>query len=491
MSRDRPERRAARRPAVRRTGRRIERLDLQAIDRDHGVAVIHQMMRQRKAGRPEPDDQHLVAARRFGQRPAQIERVPARQQCIDLEAIGQRQHVLQAARLDLRNIDRLLLLIDAGFHAVVADAVAGAGRHRIVDRDDGERADRIAARLHQVHLGDTLFERAAGQLHAERAGAEAAGLFLESGRAAILALVVTPDAVIGLVERAGQAHALVGQAEALAMAPMIARQAHHGDTVDGHGLDRHQMRRIELVRHLEQHAALMLGLALGRERRPGGIALGLVQRVGMLGFRSEPAIDMRGEAALGQRRAEACCQRGGKCFAIEAGGLLGADTFDGAALHEQSLHRIERGQFVMNFLQSLDLGRNAEQGADEILDMGRQIDQQLGLVLAVERAGIEPGRHQPVMEIDVAVLQLGNESLIEADQAVALVKLLKIQAEAEVQTRIHCRIIPIPRQNSCNLSGQGGESTENLGAVHAKPRSMTTGLGCRRKKVKVRPALRA
>ena len=40
-----------------------QRLDLQAVDADHGVAVVHQVMRQLEAGRSQPDHQHGAARR--------------------------------------------------------------------------------------------------------------------------------------------------------------------------------------------------------------------------------------------------------------------------------------------------------------------------------------------------------------------------------------------------------------------------------------------
>jgi hypothetical protein len=45
--------------------------------------------------------------------------------------------------------------------------------HRVVDSDDGERAEAVAARRDQVHLGDLLVERAAGEGHAKDALLEA------------------------------------------------------------------------------------------------------------------------------------------------------------------------------------------------------------------------------------------------------------------------------------------------------------------------------
>ena len=58
---DRPERHAA---AVGRDARdfRRQRLDLQSVDRHDSVAVVHQMMREREARRPQAHHQHLAAA---------------------------------------------------------------------------------------------------------------------------------------------------------------------------------------------------------------------------------------------------------------------------------------------------------------------------------------------------------------------------------------------------------------------------------------------
>ena len=79
----------------------------------------------------------------------------------------------------------------------------------------------IAVALHHIHLGDFLFERAAGERDAEDAGFERAVFFFEAGGAAILALVVALDAVVGLVERAGEVGAGVGELEAFAIAPVV------------------------------------------------------------------------------------------------------------------------------------------------------------------------------------------------------------------------------------------------------------------------------
>ena len=125
-------------------------------------------MRQRVAGRPEADDEDVLAVVGQRVRAPDVERIPARQQAVDLDAPRQREHVGEHAGLDLRDVDRLLLLVDAGLHAVVADAVAGARAHRVVDDDERQRADRIAGLAQRVHLGDLLVERAAVERDAER-----------------------------------------------------------------------------------------------------------------------------------------------------------------------------------------------------------------------------------------------------------------------------------------------------------------------------------
>jgi hypothetical protein len=43
-----------------------QRLDLQPVDADHGMAVVHQVVREREAGGPEADHQHLAPCRGAG-----------------------------------------------------------------------------------------------------------------------------------------------------------------------------------------------------------------------------------------------------------------------------------------------------------------------------------------------------------------------------------------------------------------------------------------
>ena len=225
--------------------------------------------------------------------------------------------------------------------------MAGRRRHRIVDGDDRQRADRVATRLHEIHLGDLLVERTTGERHAEGALLEAARLLLEPGRAAILALVVAPDAVIRLIEGADEVGPEIGQGEALAVAMMLRPEAQHGDAMHDLALDRHEMLHVEAMRHLEEDAAPMRLLSRRRQRRPGGVACGEIEVGGALGLLLHPLRDVAGEDELRQRLAETrfeLCRQG---RAVDCGCGFRGHALHGAALHEEPLHRIDRRQLMV------------------------------------------------------------------------------------------------------------------------------------------------
>ncbi len=218
-------------------------------------------MRERVAGGAEPDHEHVVAAIVERDRTAAVERVPAREQAVDLEAPGQREHVGEHAGLDLRNVDRLLLLEDAGLHAVVADAVAGAGQHRVVAGDERERRHRVAATTREVHLGDALVERAARERDAERVRLERAGLVAQPARAGVLLAIVAVEAVIDLPQDLPRRHATVGEAEAVARAQLAERRVDLFGELRLRATNVHQVQRIGRGHRLTQAepAALQLG----------------------------------------------------------------------------------------------------------------------------------------------------------------------------------------------------------------------------------------
>src|SRR5262249_56438188 len=64
----------------------VERLDLEPVDRDDGMTVVHEVMGEREARGPEPHNENLAAGRGLRERPKQIERLRPRQQPEELEA---------------------------------------------------------------------------------------------------------------------------------------------------------------------------------------------------------------------------------------------------------------------------------------------------------------------------------------------------------------------------------------------------------------------
>src|SRR4029079_15660495 len=209
--------------------RRVERLDLQPVDGENRMAIIQKIMRQREACRSKPGNQHASPTARLDERIAQVERIPAREQAVDLESPGQPEDILKYPRLGLRNIDGLLLLIDAGLHAVIANAVPRRGAERIIHRDHRERADHASRRFQLMHLRDLLVERAAGERDAKHRLAETAVLLPETMRAGILLLMMAEDAVMHLVEGMGEIEAAIGQSKAFTVAPPFFGKVEHWD----------------------------------------------------------------------------------------------------------------------------------------------------------------------------------------------------------------------------------------------------------------------
>ncbi len=233
------------------------------------------MMRQRETRRPQPDHQHLVAARGLRHRAADIERVPARQQRIDLEAPGQRRaRSFRMLRLRLRDIDRLLLLIDAGLHAVVADAVAGAAI---------------------IGLSTAIIANAPSATPCARSVC-ISEIFSSSGQPASVTLktVFWNAPVLRVLEALRAANPCPGRgtrcSNSSGRAPgsrpcptsVSAKPSRWRQSCSGRRIMRtpsssivstgHQMLRVDLVRHLEQHAASCASPCRRRQRRPRGIA---------------------------------------------------------------------------------------------------------------------------------------------------------------------------------------------------------------------------
>jgi hypothetical protein len=231
-------------------------------------------------------------------RAVDVQRVPAREQAVDLEAPGQRQHVGEHPGLDLRDVHRLLLLEDARLHAVVADAVSRPRGHGVVDAHQRQRGHGVAVLAHQVHLADLLLERAAHQLDAQRVGLERPGLVVAQALGArVLVAIVAVEAVVDLALDLALVHASVGEDEALAVAALVVRT--------------HEELRQRRVGAAQLHQVHVVDGRRRVQRRPAPGAVVVVAAT-----RGEPGLDgIEGEGGqgpvLGRGRRRAGHRRGG------------------------------------------------------------------------------------------------------------------------------------------------------------------------------------
>src|SRR5262249_52878972 len=141
----------------------------------------------------------------------------------DLEPPAQSEHVGEDTGLDLGDVHGVLLLEDAGLHAVVTDPMTGSRTERVVDADERQRSERVAALLEEVRLGDLLVERAAGERDAERVLLEAARLLVQTLRARVLLALVAVEAVVDLRLHFARTHTRIGEREAVAAPKILGR----------------------------------------------------------------------------------------------------------------------------------------------------------------------------------------------------------------------------------------------------------------------------
>ena len=391
------------------------------------------MVRQGEAGRAQTDHENLVARVFAGHRPRKVQRIPARQQAIDLEAPGQVQNIFERARFHLRNVHRLLLLEDAALHAVVADAMAGAGAGGVIDGDNRQGTNRVAVLLDEIHLGYFFIERTSGEHGAEHGHLKGAVLLFEARGATVFALVVALDAVVGLVERTGQVGAGVGKVEAFAMTPFVLGQGEARDAIHHHGFHGNQVFHIELVRHFEQHIATVLLAPGGRQASPGRIAGGLFDLRLMVVFGFKPTRDVVDKAGLSEAIVEEGFQLIGQRVAIDRHRLFLRHAADGALRDELAFEGIERGQGMMTGLQFGHLRSDAEELADEVFDVRRQGNQQLGVLLPFDAVRMGAPLHQGVEERQIGGFQMVKKDAVETRERVAVVEIGEVEVKGKVK----------------------------------------------------------
>ena len=403
------------------------------------MPLVHEVVREREPGRAHANHQHAVAAGSTRQRVMDIERIPACEQRIDLEPPRQFEYILERSRFGLRNIHRFLLLVDAGFHAVIADTVAGGSGQRIVDRDDRQRGDRIARDFQRVKLGNLFFQRATGQRHAKRTFLErdfafCVRFFLQPGRARILALVVAPDAVIGLGERPLEIGARVGQRKTVATADMFRLDGEGGDALGLMFLRmRHQILRVELGGRFEQHTGVNVFAASLGVQRPGGVAHSEIKGLLIRCFVLEPRFHMLGVSELTERATETDRQLRFQCTPVERGGCVGFVPGRRLALHELALDVINRGELIVTTGQRQHLVGDTEEPRDKTIQMRSNVKNQRRLIFFRKRSRIGAPGCKAISERRIGQGKLRAKSGIDFEQAVALIKVGEGEAVGKFQ----------------------------------------------------------
>jgi len=127
--------------------------------------------------------------------------------------------------------------------------VAGSRRHRVVDADQGQGAQRVALPRRGVHLRDALFQGTAGERDPERVLLVAGRVLLRKTlRAGVLLALVAIDAVVDLAADLARAHPRVGELEAVAAALVLLVAREESGVLRIGPLEGHQLLEVERPR---------------------------------------------------------------------------------------------------------------------------------------------------------------------------------------------------------------------------------------------------
>ncbi len=260
---------------------------------------------------------------------------------------------------------------------------------------------------------------------------EGAVFFLQTRGAAVLALVVALDAVMRVIQRAGEVGSGICELEAFAMTPVIARKPQLHEAIGLGGVGGHQMVHVELVGRLEENARAVLRFALGSQRGPRGIERGETEGLSVIGLGFEPALDVIGEVQLVERPKQKRFEFGRDSETIDGCGFFGRVAGEGFALHESALDGIERGEFVMVRLGFAQFALDAEELADEVLKIRCQFDEEFRRRFGRQRGRIAASIAKPLVQGGRGFGELFEEQGVDFREARVLVEILKGEAKRQ------------------------------------------------------------
>jgi hypothetical protein len=84
-------------------------------------------------------------------------------------------------------------------------------------------------------------------------------------------------------------------------------------------------------------------------------------------------------------------------------------------------------------LERAQVGGDAEKLADEILDVRRQFDDEIGLLFARERAGIQSSICQALTERLVGRMEVIEERLIQTSQTFPFIQVFKRESKPQIE----------------------------------------------------------
>jgi hypothetical protein len=166
-------------------------------------------------------------------------------------------------------------------------------------------------------------------------------------------------------------------------------------------------------------------------RGPRGVAQGGIDAGGIRSFIRLPLRDVAGEGELAERLAESGDQRRFQRDRVDGRRGVRLVCVHRLALNEQALAGEQRRQLVVACRQLADLFADAEQLGGEVLEVGRDRDQQFRFGLWRERVGGRARRLHACAQVGVSDTEVGKESGVQAQQAGAGVELAELQVESQ------------------------------------------------------------
>ena len=147
----------------------------------------------------------------------------------------------------------------------------------------------------------------------------------------------------------------------------------------------------------------------------------------------QPPGDRPREARLGHRPAQQRLHFGLQRLAVQRGRPVALDLLERPALHEIAPDLEDRRQRVMRAAQGRQFIADAEQLADEALQMRRERDDKLGLFQPRQRVRRASRGHQPRAEARVGRPQGIQEQPVQPNQPLAIVEILEGKPVAQNQ----------------------------------------------------------